>query len=434
MGINYGSLQCTFYRDFVKKQEVNPSNGAVGGSCVYARNCDSTYIGSDGYLKTANANQPRFGYEYNSSNNLVYRGLLIELNCGNNMCLHSEDYNQADWSKSNCSVNSTSVYAPDGINYVQKISLSSAGGSISQSTTSSYNQSGPAVRIYHVSIFAKASECDYLNISITNGTDSVNCYFDVNSGSADTNSGAQNNLKYLYKYAKNMGNGWYRCFVGFQDDCQTTKTYIVKFTPTTSSSSLTMSNSGDGIYLWGAMNYWEQSVYPAYHNVPKNYRKTTNSIAANGQETFYASSNFTGRYNSDYFSAYAEFTIPYNMTTSFISQTYLRFNCDDSTVLYFRQLSNGMVNVLYSRPPGRYDFFGATLLENNNKGIITYGKNMQAKASFNGSDVGYSSTASIRDTTGPSSVTFSSGSLYYKKIFFVPTILTDRHMKALTLL
>jgi hypothetical protein len=434
MGINYGSLQSTFYRDFVKKQEINPSDGAIGGPCNYARNCVSTYLGSDGYLKTASTNIPRFGYEYNSSNDLVYRGLLVELDCGNNMLLYSEDYSQTNWSKSNCFVNSTSVYSPDGTNYTQKVSLSSAAGGISQSTTSSYNRSSPFVRIYHVSIFAKASECNYLNISIDNGTDTVNCYFDVNAGSTGTNSGAQNNLKYLYKYVKNMGNGWYRCFIGFQDDCQTTKTYTVKFTPTTSSSSLTMSNSGDSIYLWGAMNYWQNYAYQVYHDVPKSYRKTTNAIATDAQETFNVNSNFTGRYNSDYVSAYAEFTVPYHFTTSFVSQAYLRFNMENGHHLYFRQLSNGKVNVLYNRSGARYDFFGATVLENNNKGIITYGRNMQAKASFNGSDVGYSSEASIRDSTGPLSLNFSAGDTYYKKLFLVPTVLTDRHMKALTAL
>ena len=97
MSTHYGNIPCTFYRDFETWKELEPSSGGIGGPITYGRNSTATYIGSNGYLQTAGVNQPRFGYEYDSNGDLVYRGLLIEPAAGNNYLLYSEDFSQNVW-------------------------------------------------------------------------------------------------------------------------------------------------------------------------------------------------------------------------------------------------------------------------------------------------------------------------------------------------
>ena len=168
MGINYGSLQCTFYRDFERRKELEPSSGKIGGPITYARNSTATYIGSNGFLKTASINEPRFGYEYDNNGTLQYRGLLIEPTAGNNYLLHSEDFSQTNWIKNSCSVNSVSVTNPDGSTTGQKIAKLSNDGNISQSYTTNYTNANTSLhRAFHFSIVAKASECGYLLMIIS---------------------------------------------------------------------------------------------------------------------------------------------------------------------------------------------------------------------------------------------------------------------------
>lgn len=83
--IRYGTESIDF--DFSKYQSLDDR-------VSFTRNSIATYIGSDGLLKTAQANQPRFEYDY--SGNLL--GLLIE-ESRTNLLLYTENFNDSGWIK-----------------------------------------------------------------------------------------------------------------------------------------------------------------------------------------------------------------------------------------------------------------------------------------------------------------------------------------------
>lgn len=439
MATHYGNIPCTFYRDFETWKELEPTSGKIGGPITYSRNSTATYIGSNGYLQTASVNQPRFGYEYDSNNNLAYRGLLIEPIAGNNYLLHSENFSQNIWVKTNASVDSATVTNPDGTTNGQKISLSSSGGGISQSYTTAYVNPSATVRGFHVSIMAKAGECSYLNIQISNGSDSCDCYFNLNNGTVGTNGANSNNLIVIYKHIANMGNGWYRCFFCLRDDNLTNKTYTFSYRPSTSSNGLTINNSGDGLYLWGAMAHYEINFTILYQQVTKSYIKTTTVPVGNQAETCYVgypsdNRNITrvfGSYSNDKISLFGQFSAPYNFKVG-ISQSYMGIIMPP-TQMNFRQL-NSSCNIVFRRTGfAALDFGSFSILDNNNKGVLTYGRGIGAKSSMNNGLVHLSNATSLQITDPIFGIAFN-GDAYFKKVFCIPVILNNNQIKRLTTL
>jgi hypothetical protein len=439
MTTHYGNIPCTFYRDFETWKELEPSSGGIGGPITYGRNSTATYIGSNGYLQTASANQPRFGYEYDSGGNLVYRGLLVESAGGNNYFLYSEDFSQANWTKTSCSVNSVSVTNPDGTTSGQKIAKSSNGGSISQSYTTNYTNASATVRGFHLSVMAKAAECGYLLMTISNGTDNMYCYYDLNAGTVGANGGDINNLVLLYKHITNMGNGWYRCFLAIRDDNLTNKTYTFNYIPTTTSTGQTINNSGDGAYLWGAMAHYEPNFSIAYNQTAKSYIKTTSStVTSNFAESLYVGyltdnryvSRFLGSYNNNKISLFGQFSAPYNLKTGIV-QAYMGIGISP-TSLYFRQLGTNC-NLLFRATAGTFDFGSFAILDNNNKGIVTYGVGLGSTGCMNNGTI-YSSSALSLAVVNPIYAIGFNGDAYYKKVFCMPTILNNSQLSRLTTL
>ena len=433
MGINYGSLPCTFYRDFERHKTLEPSN-AIGGPITFSRASQGTYIGSDGYLKTASANEPRFGYEYDSNNNLVYRGLLIEEGTRNNHILYSEDFTQSVWTKTNSSVSSTSVVNPEGVSSSQKVSLSSAGGGISQTYTTSYTNGNTSfIRCFHASIMVKPNECGYLAIQISNGTDSMVCYFDVTNGATGSNGANANNLVFLYKHIVNMGGGWYRCVFAVRDDNLTNKTYTFSYLPTTSNNSLTINASGNGMYCWGAMVHYEVNTSINYNQNAKSYTKTTYGIGYQNADSCYVggasyTSRFCGTKPNTELTLFGQFSMPSNLKTGIV-QRYMGIGVSSITGPYFRQ-SVSNCNILFRSAIG-YDYGSFPILDDNNKGIVAYGAGLGSKGCLNGSYVANSNPAAQSITSSIVTINLY-GDAYYKKIFCVPSILRDRHIQELT--
>jgi hypothetical protein len=83
-------------------------SGVLDSRLSFARASTGTFIGSNGYVQTAVANQPRFDYDPVT---LACRGLLIE-GAATNLATYSEDYSQAVWTKNNVN-RTTGQSSPD---------------------------------------------------------------------------------------------------------------------------------------------------------------------------------------------------------------------------------------------------------------------------------------------------------------------------------
>jgi hypothetical protein len=421
MAINYGNMRATFYRDF-NDQTLNPTTGAIGGPITYSRNSTATYIGSDGYIKTATANTPRFTYEYDSNNNLVYRGLYIDNRSSTNMFTYSEDFSQNSWTKTNSSVASSSTLSPNGVDNGTKLTISASGGNISSS----------------FSIMAKAAECSYLNISISDGTYSFNAYYDLATGATGNNTaGTTNQLTYVYKHIYRMGNGWYRCILCGYDN-QSASTYTCTFTPSTTANAITGS-SGDGILLFGANADYTANNSVGYHQCFTQYIKTTGSTTTCLADQFYVNSqggasysSFLSTFNENNFTVYCEFTVPYffrSTISSNIISLYGSTRLGSNNYQSSMRVSNANISYLYRTPSG-WDFGSFAIQESNNKMIITNKQSPTLISAMNGTLA--TSSASLVPAKFDSF--YVNGICCVKKLIYIPSYPGSDAIKGLTTL
>lgn len=432
----YGNMKATFYRDF-NIQSLNPSTGSIGGPITYSRSTTGTYIGSDGYIKTAAINEPRFTYEYDSTNTLVYRGLYLDNRPSVNAFTYSEDFSQASWTKTNSSVSSSSTLSPNGVDNGTRLQISATSGNISSSFSVGLI-SNSNKRMIYISIMAKAAECSYLNISISDGTYSFNSYYDLATGVVGNNTaGTTNQLTYVYKYIHRMGNGWYRCILCGYDN-QSASTYTCTFTPSTSASSITGS-SGDGILIFGANADYGGNYAVGYHYCFAQYIKTTGSTGSCSADQCTINSQngsdynrFLGGFKEDNFSLYCEFTLPYFFRSTIASNI---VNIGGSTRLGSNnwycsmRVTNANVGYLYRTPAG-WDFGSFAIQESNNKMIITNKQVPTLITAMNGT----LATSSASLVPGKFDYIVLVGACCIKKLIYVPSYPGSDNIKRLTTL
>ncbi|MFM5221544.1 phage head spike fiber domain-containing protein [Aeromonas caviae] len=137
-------------------RDVLVGSDVVARMVNFSRNSTATYIGKDGQLKTAAANEPRFEKE----------GLLIEGQSQNIIPISNFPQNLASWSTPNPTGNLYSyVAAPDGTSSAVKVSFAGDG----------FNQPFPSLvvgTVYTFSFYAKNETATDVNVSIMLGSGS----------------------------------------------------------------------------------------------------------------------------------------------------------------------------------------------------------------------------------------------------------------------
>lgn len=181
---------------------VIPSNaGKVGkvyslipndstGDLTIVRNTTATYMGSDGLIKTAVANEPRFEFDPITGN---FKGLLVEPQ-RTNLVKYSQDFTQNVWTKGGSTIISTTRTAPDGSSTADE--LDDTGASSSPGVTTQSIIATATIVIY--SIYTKNVSSTTRSFLLRNHTTSTN--FDA--------------LGFNYSSTGNLGNGWFSENVG----------------------------------------------------------------------------------------------------------------------------------------------------------------------------------------------------------------------------
>ena len=150
-----------------------------GGSPVtFTRASSGTFVGSDGLLKTATTNEPRFDHNPTTGESL---GLLVE-EARTNLVTWSQDLSNADWAKAAATIVSTAVASPiQGVNY-QKIEATSANttvGVTSAAVTAATQQRSasffaqPLGNISRVLVVIQGADAR-VNINLVDGTFTTN--------------------------------------------------------------------------------------------------------------------------------------------------------------------------------------------------------------------------------------------------------------------
>ena len=221
----FPSVSPSLNLNFVRNNRLDPR-------ITYSRSTTATYVGSDGYIKTAAINEPRFEYDPVS---LAPRGLLLE-GPRTNLTLYSQDMDNAYWNKPSSIVSANVAIAPDGTMTADKL--------IPTATTSTGISSSIVVglnKTYTQSIYVKAGENSVFRMQMPadnfgSGSDRL-VDFDL---IALTMTGTGGTMTHV-------GNGWYRCTITATASTGSGNSSIQHYV-----RDNTTANGTDGLYIWGA--------------------------------------------------------------------------------------------------------------------------------------------------------------------------------------
>jgi hypothetical protein len=185
---------------------------------------------------TAASGVPRFEHNPITGESL---GLEIEEQ-RTNLVTYSEQFDNAAWVKSNCTIGSNTIIAPDGTLTGDKlISASGLTYGVDQPLTIT-------AQTYTLTIFAKKGEHNFIQL-LWNSTASTNfANFDLNTGTITAGT-------YTSATITSVGNGWYRCSITSTLVAGPASSFIWLPSNGTSARGTTLTGNGfSGIYIWGA--------------------------------------------------------------------------------------------------------------------------------------------------------------------------------------
>jgi hypothetical protein len=212
-----------------------------GGSPVtFTRASSGTFVGSDGVIRTAATNEPRFDHNPTTGESL---GLLVE-EARTNLSLQSQF--ASSWTPTRATLQVNDIVAPDATMTGAKL--------VEDTTVTNTHNIGQSISFtsgttYTVSVFAKATASPrFFQIIFPSGafTNTRRPVFDLVSGTAlastDTTASIQN-----------FGNGWYRCVASMAATATTSSTIQLQLADTYTNGAPSYTGNGvSGVYIWGA--------------------------------------------------------------------------------------------------------------------------------------------------------------------------------------
>jgi hypothetical protein len=259
---------------------------------TFTRASTASYTDSDGLVKQAAVNAPRFDHDPLTK---VCKGLLIE-DQRTNLYSRSQEFNDSFWTKSRVTISQDVGLAPDGTLTMDKlIEDTTASNSHLLSATVSVT-SGV---IYTQTIYAKAGERTWFLMLFPSAQFGVNylAYFNLETGTVGTvSSGATASITHV-------GNGIYRCALTPPAATSTGSATITAARLATGDAAPTYTGDGvSGIYIWGAQ--FEAGASPS------SYIPTTSAQATRSAELAYINgTNFSNWYRADEGTFVSEFDV-----------------------------------------------------------------------------------------------------------------------------
>lgn len=274
------------------------SSSTIPSQLTFTRAGTATYIDSDGLIKTAASNVPRFNHD---GYTLVREGLLIERQQANN-ALNSG--NLSSWTPIQLTAESNTLdtTAPDGYNTATKYLETAATGEHRISTSVSF-ANWTASQSYTASIFAKAAGRDNIVIRgighTTQSTRYLSVQFNLATGVATPYQGAIDAGQLMAYSMQRMLNGWWRCTISWRGLSATgmdttPDTFRICVSDGSAPTSFGVpSYAGDtskGVYLWGAQ------IEASNAAKPTSYIPTTTTAVTRALDNLRVATT-TGWYN-----------------------------------------------------------------------------------------------------------------------------------------
>lgn len=283
--------------DFVNAESARYPNS------LQTRASIATYMGKDGYLKTAAVDEMRIEYDAITHE---CKGLLME-RPATNLMLYSQEFTNSNWTVLDATILNSQVLSPTGTSYAYKLveNTNSASHYVRQNFTKTTG-------LYHTgSVYAKAGERSVIQLVLTgyttwegynsgDGSNPPEAFFDLSTGTATTFN------TYATTKIENCGNGWYRCSITLKATATNTSrlnVYLCTGMPSTYDDATVDVYTGDGtsgVYIWGA----QVELY----NVATSYIKTTTAAATRAVDKYYVKGTALSPYQ---WTMFAEYSFPY---------------------------------------------------------------------------------------------------------------------------
>jgi hypothetical protein len=263
--------QANLSLDFVNQQfAVNGTSKTFNDLFTFARTSQATYFGSDGLVKYAAANTPRFNYDPATK---VGNGLLIE-ESRTNLLKYTERLEFLPWTRSAASIVPGAAIAPDGRYSADKLIENTANSAHYQDQV--IDGTYTTGQVFSGSIFLKAAERTrvrmnfYYAIGASGGKQII---FDLS-----TKTIVSQDAGILSSGTIDMGNGWVRCwFTAAVDTPAETRLLIRTYLVSTGSTSTYTGDGLSGVYAWGAQV--ELGAFPTMYIPSEDTFTSRTSIA-----------------------------------------------------------------------------------------------------------------------------------------------------------
>jgi hypothetical protein len=158
-----------------------------------------------------------------------------------NLLTFTEQFDNASWTKQNCTILTNTATAPDGTSTADKIQETAVTAAFSVGVAPTMALS----TTHTLSVYMKAAERSFGVLNIFTGAASCWTWYDLVSGTVGTvGSGATASIS-------SVGNGWYRCVLTIATAASGSPN--VAMWPATANNALTYAGTlGSGILIWGA--------------------------------------------------------------------------------------------------------------------------------------------------------------------------------------
>jgi hypothetical protein len=217
--------------------QFHKAPGLIDPRASFSRASTARTVGRTGALITKPANAARF--RFNPVTGLS-EGLLVEQQ-RTNLLLRSEELNNAAWTATGATVTANSTAAPDGATTADTVAATAPGGNVAQAVTIT------AGRGIALSVFFRANATAWAWMQITDGTNAVECWFNLADGVVGANTaGAATNV-FSQKTIEKMGGGWFRC--ALETTTVTSTGFTARFGPAAADSAAPA--SGNSLFAWG---------------------------------------------------------------------------------------------------------------------------------------------------------------------------------------
>jgi hypothetical protein len=386
--------------------------GRLDPRITFTRATTATFFNQLGVLTSAASGAARFDY---NPTTLAAQGLLIEEQRTNNFP-HSEDFGNANWTKTNSSVTTNQITSPDGTLTADELKDTSDVSATAHLVSPSPFSFSSGVA-YTIAAFAKQGTLPGVSIVFPSAafTSNLTARFNVQTGvvaSADAGITAS---------IINVGNGWYRCIATVT--ATATASVQIQIRTATSTTSFYQGDGTGTIFIWGAQleaGNFATSYIPT----------TTTALTRNADAASMTGTNFSSWYNA------AEGTVVVNTSAAF-SGTNVAFSASDGT-------NNNAINIYWNSALAQFQIrsSGSTqaLLTGSTstsfKMVGAYQANNFA-ASLNGGSVNTDTSGAIPTVDRLSIGSLGAGGSILNgtisRIAYYPTRLANTQLQALTL-